>query len=75
MGNSEKESLANQAGYEVIVRHLLIIIGGSEYEKLFSYYFYFHHVDRNFQEVAFGEKDEFLIADENLFQIFESEIK
>ncbi len=44
MGNSEKESLANQAGYEVIVRHLLIIIGGSEYEKLFSYYFYFHHV-------------------------------
>ena len=31
--------------------------------------------DRNFQEVAFGEKDEYLIADENLFQIFESEIK
>jgi len=34
-----------------------------------------YNSDRNFQEVAFGEKDEFLIADENLFQIFESEIK
>lgn len=31
--------------------------------------------ERNFQEVAFGEKDEFLIADESLFEVFRSKIK
>ncbi|MDQ3748918.1 MAG: zeta toxin family protein [Acidobacteriota bacterium] len=45
------------------------------YRNLATRWSLVYNSDRNFQEVAFGEKDEFLIADENLFQIFESEIK
>ncbi len=45
------------------------------YRNLATRWSLVYNSERNFQEVAFGEKDEFLIADENLFQIFESETK
>ncbi len=45
------------------------------YRNLATRWSLVYNSERNFQAVAFGEKDEFLIADENLFQIFESEIK
>lgn len=34
-----------------------------------------YNSERDFREIAFGEKDEFLIVDEDLFQTFLSEIK
>jgi predicted ABC-type ATPase len=44
------------------------------YRNLVTRWSLVYNSERNFQEVAFGEKDEFLITDENLFQIFVSEI-
>lgn len=45
------------------------------YRNLATRWSLVYNSERIFQEVAFGEKDEFLIIDESLFQIFASKIK
>lgn len=45
------------------------------YRNLATRWSLVYNSDRNFQEVAFGEKAEFLVTDENLFQVFKGEIK
>ncbi|MCY7374555.1 MAG: AAA family ATPase [Pyrinomonadaceae bacterium] len=44
------------------------------YRNLATRWSLIYNSERNFQEIAFGEKDEFLVVDENLFQIFKKEI-
>ena len=45
------------------------------YRNLATRWSLIYNSERSFQEIAFGEQDEFLIVDENLFQIFKSAIK